>query len=70
MDELGATVRRVSELSSWKGMDAPAASVTRFQYGHLLASASELARGHQARGTGADDDNLVRILVGHGAGFH
>src|SRR5262245_26730997 len=69
MDELGATVRRISELCSWKGVDAPAASVTRFQYCHLLASVSELARGHQARGTGANDDNLVRMLVGHGASF-
>src|SRR5258706_5427895 len=48
MDEFGPALRRVSELSSWKGMDTPAASVSRFQFGDPLARPPELAGGHQA----------------------
>src|ERR1700737_2158975 len=55
MDEFGSALRRVSEVGRRKRMDAPAASVTRLQYGHSLARTSELAGGHQARGSCADE---------------
>ena len=44
-------------------MDAAAASVSRFQYCHSLAGASELAGGYQARGSGPYDDDLFRPLL-------
>src|SRR5258707_13525531 len=58
MDEFGSALRRVSELGRRKRMDAPAASVTRLQYGHSLARAGEFAGGHQACGDCADDDDV------------
>jgi hypothetical protein len=59
MDEFGTAFRRVSELRSRKRMDAPAASVSRFQYRDPLAGASELAHSHQACGTCTDDNDMV-----------
>src|ERR1700722_6991340 len=50
VDEFGTAFRRISELGIRKRMDAPAASVTRLQYGHSLARAGEFAGGHQACG--------------------
>src|SRR4030081_4005654 len=41
MDEFGTAFRRISELSSRKRMDAPAAPVSRFQYRPLPARPSE-----------------------------
>src|SRR5882757_6529120 len=65
MDELGAAFCRVTELSGRKRMNATAASVSRFQDGYSLARASEFARGHQACGACADDDDVVWIRWGH-----
>jgi len=67
MDEFGAALRRTSELRSRKRMDAPAASVSQYRY--PLANASEFARGHQACGTGSDDDDMVCVLFGHAGSF-
>ena len=46
-------------------MDAPAAPVSRFQYRNPLAGASELARSHQACGTGTDDNDMVWLPLSH-----
>jgi hypothetical protein len=46
-------------------MNAPAASVSRLQHGHSLARAGEFAGGHQARGAGADDDDVIWMWSGH-----
>ena len=54
MDEFGAAFGRVSEFTSRKRMDAPAAPVSRFQYCHLPARTPEFAGGHQTCGTRAD----------------
>src|SRR5450755_1154098 len=62
MDEFRAPFRRVAELGSRKRIDAAAASVSRFKYGHFLARAPELAGGHQTRRTCADDNDVARIL--------
>jgi hypothetical protein len=59
MYEFGATLGRITELGSRKRMDAPAASVSRFQYRDPLAGTPELARGDQACGTGTDDNDMV-----------
>jgi len=67
MDEVGAALRRTSELRNRKRMDAPAASVSQYRY--PLANASEFARGHQACGTGSDDDDMVCVLFGHAGSF-
>src|SRR5882757_10640707 len=61
MNELGASLRRVPELGSGQRMDAPAASVTRFHYGHSLARAGEFAGGRQACSACADDNDVVRM---------
>jgi hypothetical protein len=58
MDEFGTAFRRISKLRFRKRTDAPAASVSRFQYCHSLAGAAKLAGGHQACGTRADDDDM------------
>ena len=39
------------------------------QYRYPLANASEFARGHQACGTGSDDDDMVCVLFGHAGSF-
>src|ERR1700688_4428518 len=65
MDEFGSALRRVSEVGRRKRMDAPAASVSRLQYGHSLARAGEFAGGHQACGACADDDDVVWTWSGH-----
>src|SRR3982074_3821793 len=67
MDEFGSALRRVSELGRRKRIDAPAASVSRLQYGHFLARAGELACGHQARRARAYDDNMIRTWSKHGS---
>src|ERR1700676_1048888 len=67
VDEFGSAFRRVTELRSRKGKDTPAASVSRFQYGDLLARPPELAGGHQACGAGTDNDDVVWIRSGHAA---
>jgi hypothetical protein len=59
MDEFGSALCRVSEVGGRKRMDAPAASVSRLQYGHSLARAGEFAGGHQPRGACADDDDVI-----------
>jgi hypothetical protein len=58
MDEFGPAFRRISKFRLRKGIDAPAASVSCFQYCHSRAGASEFAGGHQACGTCADDDGM------------
>src|ERR1700720_539865 len=60
MDEFGSALRRISEVGKRKRMDAPAASVSRLYYGHSLVLAGEFARGHQACGARADDDDMAR----------
>src|ERR1700744_2387673 len=65
MDEFGAAFRRVAELGSRKRIDAAAASVSRFKYGHFLARTPESAGGHQTRRTCADDNDGVGIRSSH-----
>jgi hypothetical protein len=59
MDEFGSALRRISEVGRRQRMDAPAASVARFQDRHLPARTSEFAGSYQAGGAGADDDDAV-----------
>jgi hypothetical protein len=54
-EEFGTALRRVAELGSRKRIDAAAAPVSRFKFGHFLARAPEFAGGHQTRRTCADD---------------
>src|ERR1700737_4076550 len=65
MDEFGSGLRRVSEVGRRKRMDAPAAPVSRLEYGDSLARAGEFAGGHQARGARADDDEVIWMWSGH-----
>src|SRR5258708_33519136 len=65
MDAFGSALRQLSEVGRRKRMDAPAASVSRLQYGHSLAPAAEFAGGHQPRGAGAVDDDAVWMWACH-----
>src|SRR5215472_12526200 len=58
MDELGAALCRVTKFLSWQWVDAPTASISRFENGYLFAGACKLASGHQARGARADDHEV------------
>jgi hypothetical protein len=58
MDELGATFGRVSEYLRRQRMNAAAATVSRFEDGHLLASARKLSSGHQTGSPRADDQDM------------
>jgi hypothetical protein len=58
MDELGATLRRISEFLRRQRVDTSTASVSRLEDGHLFARACKLAGGHQARRTCADDQEM------------
>jgi hypothetical protein len=49
-------------------MNAAAASAACFEYRHILAGTPELPRGHQARGSGADDDDVFWLPSGHAGG--
>src|ERR1700676_2263773 len=64
MDEFGTACRRLSEPRSRKGMDAPAAPVSRFQHRHLPAGTSEFAGGHQACSACADYDDVALVWAG------
>jgi hypothetical protein len=46
-------------------MNAAAASVACFEYRYLLAGAPELARGHQTRCSGANDDDVLWLPSNH-----
>jgi len=61
MDELGAAFRRVSKLLDRQGVNAPAASVSRFEKRHPFARARKLASSHETRGTRADNQETARI---------
>jgi hypothetical protein len=58
MDELGATFGRVSEHVRGQRMNAAAATVARFEDGHLLIRARKLSSGHQAGSPRADDQDM------------
>jgi len=58
MDELGATLRRISKFLRRQRVDTSTASVSRLEDGHLFARACKLASGHQARSTRADDQEM------------
>ena len=49
MDELGATLRRISKFLGRQGVDAAAASVSRLEYSPSFAGACELTGSYQAR---------------------
>jgi hypothetical protein len=55
VDELGATFSRVSKYLRGQRMNAAAATVSRFEDGHLLARAGKFSGGHEAGSPGADD---------------
>lgn len=55
MDELGATFGRVAEYLRRQRMNAAAATVSRFEDGHLLTRARKLSSGHQAGSPRTDD---------------
>jgi hypothetical protein len=65
MNEFCTTFRGVPELGGGKRMNAAATSVASFEYRHLLPGAPKLARSHQARATGADDDDVFWLPPGH-----
>ena len=58
MDELGATFRRITKFLRRERVNTSTASVSRLEEGHLFAGACKLARGHQARSTRADDEEM------------
>jgi hypothetical protein len=65
MDELGATLRRISKFLRRQRVDTSTASVSRLEDGHLFARACKLAGSHQARGTRADDQEMGSSLREH-----
>src|SRR5271165_986639 len=64
MDKLGAALRRVAKFLGRQRVDASAASVSRLEYGHLLACAGKLAGRHQARSAGADHHEMRKMPSG------
>jgi hypothetical protein len=58
MDELGATLRRVSKFLGRQRVNASTASISGLENGHLLAGARKLTSGHQARGARTDDQEM------------
>ena len=58
MDELCATLRRISKFLRRQRVDTSTASVSRLEDGHLFARARKLAGGHQARSARADDEEM------------
>ena len=58
MDELGATLRRISKFLRRQRVDTSTASVSRLEDGHPFARACKLAGGHQARSARADDQEM------------
>ena len=58
MDELGAAFGRISEYVFRQRMNAAAATVSRFEDGHLLAPAGKLSSGHQTGSPRADDQDM------------
>ena len=65
MDELGASLRRISKFLRRQRVDTSTASVSRLEDGHLFTRACKLAGGHQARGTRADDQKMGSSLREH-----
>jgi hypothetical protein len=58
MDELGAALSQIAEFFHRQRVDASAASLSPLEDRHPFSRASELARGHQARSTRADDQEV------------
>src|SRR5262249_41522260 len=58
MDELGATLRRISKFLRRQREYTSTASVSRLEDGHLFARACKLAGGHQARSARANDQKM------------
>src|SRR6516165_12166286 len=65
MDELGASLRRISKFLRRQRVYTSTASVSRLEDGHLFTRACKLAGGHQARGTRADDQKMGSSLREH-----
>jgi hypothetical protein len=59
MDELGATLRRVSKILGRQRVDASTAPVSGFEDGDLLTGACKLTSGHQACGACTDDQEMA-----------
>src|SRR5581483_4928769 len=59
VNEFGAAFRSVSELGSRKWENAAAAPVTRLDNADAPTRPRKLARRHQARGTRADNDDML-----------
>src|SRR6185437_16709019 len=66
MDELGAAFGRIAELVRRQRVDPPAASLARLEQDDALAGARQLAGGHEAGGSRADDDEIAAIARSHG----
>ena len=47
-----------------------AAEIVPFEHEHAVAGAREVQAGGKARGSAADDDDIVQIVLGHINAFH
>ena len=65
MDELGAAFRRVAEFRDRQRINPAAISGPRLEEGNLPARARKFAGRHQARGTGANDDQMGWLAISH-----
>src|SRR6516162_8805472 len=65
VDKLGTTFSPVSKYLRAQGINAPAATVSRFKDGHLLARAGKFSSCHQAGSPSADDQDMGWRLSSH-----
>jgi hypothetical protein len=65
VNELGPALGGISEFRGRQRINAPAAAVAGLEDRYPLARAQELAAGHQSRGTGSHDQDMVRTRTQH-----
>jgi hypothetical protein len=65
MNKFCAAFSGVAKFLGKQWENTPAAPLSRFEDGHLLARAGKLPRSHQARGSGANHEEMRQIPKYH-----